>query len=86
MDCALTLIAGGPPVKQVSGVLGVARSNVSVKLARTADWQDGRRARKRMMLASSTKSVCSLLICRATAIDASGAYCEASGNCDARVQ
>ncbi|MGY6163998.1 IS3 family transposase [Paraburkholderia strydomiana] len=46
MDCALTLIAGGRPVKQVCDVLGVARSNVSVKLARTADWQDGRRARK----------------------------------------
>ncbi|MDR5777036.1 MULTISPECIES: IS3 family transposase [unclassified Caballeronia] len=46
MDCALTLITGGRPVKQVCDVLGVARSNVSVKLARTADWQDGRRARK----------------------------------------
>lgn len=45
MDCALTLIAGGRPVKPVCDVLGVARSNVSVKLARTADWQDGR-ARK----------------------------------------
>ncbi|WP_250528514.1 IS3 family transposase [Caballeronia sp. GAWG2-1] len=46
MDCALTLITGGRPVKQVCDVLGVARANVSVKLARTADWQDGRRARK----------------------------------------
>lgn len=46
MDCALTLITGGRPVKQVCDVLGVARSNVSVKLARAADWQDGRRARK----------------------------------------
>jgi putative transposase len=46
MDCALTLIAGGRPVKPVCDVLGVARSNVSVKLARTADWRDGRRARK----------------------------------------
>jgi transposase-like protein len=46
MDSALTFIAGGRPVKQVCEVLGVARSNVSVKLAWVADWQDGRRARK----------------------------------------
>jgi len=39
-------IAGGRAVKQVCDVLGVARSNVSVKLARPADWQDGRSARK----------------------------------------
>lgn len=46
MDCALTLIAGGRPVKRVCEVLGVARSNVAEKLARSADWQDGRAARK----------------------------------------
>jgi putative transposase len=46
MDSALTFIAGGRPVKQVCEVLGVARSNVSVKLAWVADWQDGRRTRK----------------------------------------
>ncbi|MFC0574609.1 IS3 family transposase [Paraburkholderia solisilvae] len=46
MDCALTLIARGRPVKQVCDVLGVARSNMAVKLARPADWQDGRGARK----------------------------------------
>jgi len=46
MDCALTLIARGRPVKQVCDVLGVARSNMAVKLARPADWQDGRSARK----------------------------------------
>jgi putative transposase len=33
-------------VKQVCDVLGVARSNVADKLARPADWQDGRTARK----------------------------------------
>ncbi|MCC8397344.1 IS3 family transposase [Paraburkholderia sp. MMS20-SJTR3] len=46
MDCALTLIAGGRAVKQVCDVLGVARSNVTARLARPADWQDGRSARK----------------------------------------
>jgi hypothetical protein len=46
MDRALTLIAGGRPVKRVCDVLGVARSNVSVKLARAADWRDGRSARR----------------------------------------
>ncbi len=45
MDCALTLIAGGRPVKQVCDVLGVARSNVADKLARPDDWRDGRTAR-----------------------------------------
>ena len=45
MDCALAIIAGGRPVKQVCEVLGVARSNVAAKLARPADWQDGRSAR-----------------------------------------
>ncbi|WP_288845551.1 IS3 family transposase [uncultured Paraburkholderia sp.] len=46
MDCALTIIAGGRPVKQVCDVLGVARSNVTARLARPANWQDGRSARK----------------------------------------
>ncbi|WP_090812064.1 IS3 family transposase [Paraburkholderia tuberum] len=46
MDCALTLIAGGRAVKQVCDVLSVARSNVAARLARPADWQDGRSARK----------------------------------------
>ncbi|WP_093632787.1 IS3 family transposase [Paraburkholderia aspalathi] len=46
MDCVLTIIAGGRPVKQVCDVLGVARSNVTARLARPADWQDGRSARK----------------------------------------
>jgi transposase InsO family protein len=46
MDCALAIIAGGRPVKQVCDVLGVARSNVAEMLVRPADWQDGRTARK----------------------------------------
>lgn len=46
MDCALTLIAGGRAVKQVCDVLGVARSNMAARLARPADWLDGRSARK----------------------------------------
>jgi transposase InsO family protein len=46
MDCALTLIARGRPVKRVCHVLGVARSNVALKLARPGDWQDGRGARQ----------------------------------------
>ncbi|MGF6261868.1 putative transposase [Paraburkholderia youngii] len=33
-------------MKQVCDVLGVARSNVAARLARPADWQDGRSARK----------------------------------------
>ncbi|CAB3768573.1 IS3 family transposase ISRso10 [Paraburkholderia solisilvae] len=33
-------------MKQVCDVLGVARSNVAEKLARPADWKDGRSARK----------------------------------------
>ncbi len=44
MDSALAIIAGGRPVKQVCDVLGVARSNVTVKRARSSDWQDGRSA------------------------------------------
>jgi hypothetical protein len=45
MDCALAIIAGGRPVKQVCDFFGVARSNVAGKLARPADWQDGRTVR-----------------------------------------
>jgi putative transposase len=45
MDCALAIVAGGRPVKRVCDVLGVARSNVTAKLARPADWRDRRRAR-----------------------------------------
>lgn len=45
MDCALAIVAGGRPVKLVCEVLGVARSNVTAKLARPADWRDGRTAR-----------------------------------------
>ena len=46
MDCALAIIAGGRPVKQVCEVLGVARSNMTAKLARPTDWRDGRAARR----------------------------------------
>ena len=46
MASALTLIARGRPVKRVCKVLGVARSNVAVKLARPTGWQDGRSARE----------------------------------------
>jgi hypothetical protein len=45
MDCAFTLIARRA-VKRVCDVLGVARSNVPAKLARPADWQDGRSTRQ----------------------------------------
>ncbi|MEA3120144.1 MAG: putative transposase [Paraburkholderia sp.] len=41
MDCALAIIAGGRPVKQVCDVLSVARSNAAAKHARPADrWMD----------------------------------------------
>ncbi|WP_316902507.1 IS3 family transposase [Ralstonia edaphi] len=46
LDCALAIVAGGRPVKQVCEVLGVARSNVATKRARPADWHDGRTARQ----------------------------------------
>lgn len=46
MDCPLTLLAKGRPVKRVCDVLGVARSNVAEKLARPVDWRDGRSARQ----------------------------------------
>ena len=46
MDCALTLVARGRPVKAVCDVLGVARSNVHVRAHRSAGWVDGRRNRR----------------------------------------
>lgn len=46
MDCALALVTGGRPVKQVCDVLGVARSNLTIKLHRDESWQDGRGARQ----------------------------------------
>ncbi|MBB5429453.1 hypothetical protein HDG40_007650 [Paraburkholderia sp. JPY158] len=46
MDCALAIVAGGRPVKQICDVLGVARSNVAAKLARPADWRVGHTARQ----------------------------------------
>ena len=45
-DCALALAAGGRPMKVVCDVLGVARSAVAVKRARSPEWRDGRSARK----------------------------------------
>lgn len=42
MDCALALIARGRPVKTVCDVLGVARSNVHVRVHRPASWTDRR--------------------------------------------
>lgn len=39
------LLPGGRPMKTVCEVLGVARSAVAVKRARSSDWRDGRRAR-----------------------------------------
>ncbi|MDO3623759.1 IS3 family transposase [Ralstonia pseudosolanacearum] len=46
LDCALAIVAGGRPVKQVCEVLGVARSNVAAMRTRPADWRDGRTARQ----------------------------------------
>ncbi|WP_237170324.1 IS3 family transposase [Pandoraea thiooxydans] len=42
VDCALTLIGQGRPVKPVCVVLGVARSHVVDLLKRPADWVDAR--------------------------------------------
>jgi putative transposase len=44
-DCALALVAEGRPLKTVCEVLGVARSGVAAKQARSPDWQDGRSAK-----------------------------------------
>src|SRR4249920_452114 len=46
MDCALTLAARGRPMKMVSEVLGVARSNLHIRARRRGDWRDGRRDRR----------------------------------------
>jgi putative transposase len=47
MDCALTLVARGRPMmKNVCDVLGVARSNVHVRVHRLATWTDRRRNRR----------------------------------------
>ncbi|WP_392395834.1 DUF3363 domain-containing protein [Paraburkholderia caledonica] len=46
LDCALALTARGRPMKTVCDVLGVARSALAVRKARSQDWQDGRRARQ----------------------------------------
>ncbi|MFM0340084.1 IS3 family transposase [Paraburkholderia fungorum] len=42
-DCALTIAAGGRPLKTVCEVLGVSRSNLAVKSKRPAEWVDQRR-------------------------------------------
>ena len=42
MDCALTLAARGRPMKTVSEVLGVARSNLQIRARRSVEWTDGR--------------------------------------------
>jgi putative transposase len=47
MDCALALIAQGRSVKIVCDVLGVARSNVHIRVHRSANWADRRRNRPR---------------------------------------
>jgi putative transposase len=46
MACALALIARGRPMKTVCGVLGVARSNVHVRVHRPTTWTDRRRNRR----------------------------------------
>ncbi|WP_087129214.1 IS3 family transposase [Caballeronia concitans] len=42
-DCALTIAAGGRPLKTVCEILGVSRSNLAVKSKRSADWVDRRK-------------------------------------------
>jgi putative transposase len=44
VDCALTLVRQGRPMKTVCLALGVARSNVHEKAHRVEDWTDGRTA------------------------------------------
>src|SRR5262252_4641756 len=46
MDCALALVARGRPMKIVGDVLGVARSNLHVRVHRPTDWTDRRRNRR----------------------------------------
>ena len=48
MDSALTLVAQGRPMKTVCRVLGVARSNVSIRATRPSGWTDRRRGRRPM--------------------------------------
>jgi hypothetical protein len=43
IDCALTIAAGGRPMKTVCEVLGVSRSNLAVKSKRPAEWVDQRK-------------------------------------------
>jgi len=43
IDCALTIAAGGRPLKTVCEVLGVSRSNLAVKSKRSAEWVDRRK-------------------------------------------
>nr|WP_244207880.1 IS3 family transposase [Paraburkholderia hospita] len=43
IDCALTIAAGGRPMKTVCEVLGVSRSNLAVKSRRQSDWVDRRK-------------------------------------------
>lgn len=43
IDCALTIAAGGRPLKTVCEVLGVSRSNLAVKSKRPAGWVDQRK-------------------------------------------
>ncbi|WP_244117863.1 transposase [Burkholderia gladioli] len=42
-DCALTIAAGGRPLKTVCEVLGVSRANLAVKSKRPAEWVDRRK-------------------------------------------
>jgi putative transposase len=46
MDCALTLVARGRPMKPVCDVLGVARSNLHRRARRPANWTDRRCGRR----------------------------------------
>jgi len=45
VDCALACIARGRPIRSVCLTLGVARSHVIKKRARSVDWKDQRQAR-----------------------------------------
>lgn len=85
MDCALAIVAGGRPVKQVCEVLGVARSNMTVKLARPMIGVTGARRGKPTTPSWSGKSGTSSPTCRAGITEVSGAGCEASGKAKARL-
>lgn len=45
MDCALELIDRGNSINSTCRLLHLSRSRVHVLLKRSADWQDGRKAR-----------------------------------------